>query len=98
MAKFCTTAGIAHGLEELIIEAQQEIILVSAYVQIHKLVMQRLHDAAARNVSIKLVYRIDARNPASELDKLTALPTLQAYGIKNLHAKCFMNEHSMLIN
>lgn len=98
MAKFCTTAGIAHGLEELIIEAQQEIILVSAYVQIHKLVMQRLRDAAARNVSIKLVYRVDARNTQKEVEKLSELPTLQVYSIENLHAKCFMNEHTMLIS
>lgn len=98
MAQFCTTAGIAHQLEDLIKQAQQEIILVSPYVQIHKLVMQRLRDAAARNIPIKLIYRVDSLNTQKEVEKLSELPTLQAYSIENLHAKCFMNERSMLIS
>jgi hypothetical protein len=97
MAQFNTTAGIAHTIETIIKTAKHEIILVSPYVQINRLVMQRLHDAAAKNIAIKFIYREDADNKKDELAKLTQLPTLQLYAVKNLHAKCFMNEHSLHI-
>lgn len=98
MAKFYTTSGLAAVIEHIIKEAQKEIILVSPYLQIHKLVMQRLIDASHKKVLVKVVYRKDSQNTKSEVEKLRAIETLQLYEIENLHAKCFLNEKRALIS
>lgn len=97
MAKFHTTGGIVHAIETLIKTANEKIILVSPYLQINKLLIPRLKDAAKRKVAITIVYRIDAKSTNAELDKLKEIEGLTIYGIENLHAKCFMNEKSMLL-
>lgn len=63
MADFLTTSGTSHHIENIIIEAKRELILVSPYLQLSKNFFERLKDASARGVNIKIVYGKDELKP-----------------------------------
>ena len=56
MAKFLTTQGTSYHLENLILKAEQILILISPFLQISKTLYERLKDASNRNVKIIIVY------------------------------------------
>lgn len=96
MAKFLTTKGTSHHLEDIIIGASKELFLVSPYLQISKTFLERLKDASQRGVNIKIVY---GKNNLKEdqLNNLQTLKNMQLYFSENLHAKCYFNESEMVI-
>lgn len=96
MAKFLTTKGTSHHLEDIIIGASKELFLVSPYLQISKTFLERLKDASQRGVNIKIVY---GKNNLKEdqLNNLQILKNMQLYFSENLHAKCYFNESEMVI-
>ncbi len=96
MAKFLTTKGTSHHLEDIIIGASKELFLVSPYLQISKTFLERLKDASRRGVNIKIVY---GKNNLKEdqLNNLQTLKNMQLYFSENLHAKCYFNESEMVI-
>lgn len=73
MAKFLTTKGTSHHLEDIIIGASKELFLVSPYLQISKTFLERLKDASQRGINIKIVY---GKNNLKE-DQLNNLQTLK---------------------
>ncbi len=96
MAEFLTTQGILHELENIIMNANSRIVLISPYVKLPQTLFERLKDKDNRNVKITLVYGKDELNPA-ERSKLEQLNNLSLYFRENLHAKCFFNEEHMVI-
>lgn len=96
MAKFLTTSGTSFHIENVIIEATQELVLVSPYLQISKTFFERLKDAASRNVQIKIIYGKDELKP-NERNTLSSLSSLELFYFENLHAKCYFNQSSMVI-
>ena len=96
MAKFLTTQGTAYELEEIIIHATKWLILISPYLNISENFLQRLQDADKRKVKIIIVYGKDVLK-LEEKRKLQELENLSLYYFKNLHAKCFLNEATMII-
>ncbi|HEX8431615.1 MAG TPA: phospholipase D family protein [Longimicrobium sp.] len=96
MAEFLTTAGVADKLEQIIRGAKERLVLVSPYLQLSRIWMQRLHDAEGRGVSITFVYgKQELKQEQIDLLAMLKKPTL--YYLENLHAKCYMNESSMVI-
>ncbi|MDB5283622.1 MAG: hypothetical protein JWO06_2697, partial [Bacteroidota bacterium] len=102
--KFLTTAGVAAQIEEIIKNAKEHIVLITPYLDVHTLWIQRLQDVSARKIPISLIYRKENNLKEwqqdklnGELDKLKAVETLSIYEIENLHAKCFMNEKAAII-
>lgn len=96
MAEFLTTSGISMHIEDIIIEAKQELILVSPYLQISRTLFQRLKDASDKGIKITIVYGKDQLNH-KEHASLSELNSIFLYFSDNLHAKCYYNEYKMVI-
>lgn len=96
MAKFLTTQGTSYHLENLILKAEQILILISPYLQISKTLYERLKDASNRNVKIIIVYgKKELKN--DEEAKIMVLRNVQLLFFENLHAKCFLNEQELIV-
>ena len=96
MADFLTTNGTSYRIETIIMEAQNELILVSPYLQLSKTFYERLKDASKRKVKIKIIYGKDELKP-NEKNSLAELENVELYYFENLHAKCYYNEADMVI-
>lgn len=96
MAKFLTTYGTSHQIENIIRNAKQKLVLVSPYLQLSKTFFERLQDANRQHVEIKIIYGKDDLKP-NERNSLAELSRLQLFYFENLHAKCYFNESEMVI-
>ena len=96
MAKFLTTRGVSHHLEELISSANSSIILVSPYLQFPPTIYERLQHAIKRGVSITFIYGKASLN-AKEFNLLQELNCKVCFK-PNLHAKCYSNEKVAIIS
>jgi len=96
MADFLTTSGISYNIENIILNAKQELFLVSPYLQISKTLYERLKDASANGVEITIVFGKDQLNK-DERKSLESIKNIKLLFFKNLHAKCYFNEESMVI-
>lgn len=96
MAEFLTTTGTSHHIENIIIDASNKLILVSPYLQLSKTLFERLKDASAKGVKIKIIYGKDDLKP-NERNSLAELKNVDLYYFQNLHAKCYFNESKMVI-
>ncbi len=96
MAKFLTTNGISNQIEQIIIGAEEKLVLVSPYLQISKTFFERLKDASKKNVEITIVYGKDELK-SNERKSLAELDNLELLFFENLHAKCYFNENEMVI-
>ncbi|WP_051199981.1 phospholipase D-like domain-containing protein [Flavobacterium subsaxonicum] len=96
MADFLTTNGTSHHIEDIIIDATSELVLVSPYLQLSKTFFERLKDASNRKVLIKIIYGKDDLRP-NEKALIGELKGVELYYFENLHAKCFYNENTMVI-
>lgn len=96
MAKFLTTVGNSYSIEQIIINSENFLTLVTPYLKLSKNLIERLKDANLRGVKITLIY---GKNDLQESEKsnLQKLTNLQVYFYKNLHAKCYFNEREMII-
>jgi phosphatidylserine/phosphatidylglycerophosphate/cardiolipin synthase-like enzyme len=96
MAEFLTTQGTAYHLENIVTNAAKWLVLISPFLNITENLLSRLQEAEKRKVKICIVYGKDDLNPAEKV-KLRKLESLTLRYYKNLHAKCYINEDSMII-
>lgn len=96
MADFITTKEISSKIEEIIKKSKKKLVLVSPYLQISNIFLERLKDASNRGVNIKIVYGKDNLNKL-EFKQLSSLNNLDLYFYEQLHAKCYFNESKMVI-
>jgi len=96
MAEFLTTTGTSYHIENIIIDAQKSLVLLSPYLQISKTFHERLNDASSRGVRIQIIYGKDELKP-NERNSLAYLKNVELYYLENLHAKCYFNETRMVI-
>jgi len=96
MAEFLTTKGISAHIEDIIRNAKNKLVLISPYIQLSKIFLERLQDTDRRNVKITLVFRKGALKP-DEGSQLSQLKNLSLYFCEDLHAKCYFNEERMLL-
>lgn len=96
MAKFLRTNGVSDAIDRIISEAKNEILIVSPYLKVHTQLLERMQQAARRNVRIILIYGKTELN--SDMDsKLGTIDCLERYYKDDLHAKCYMNENTAII-
>ena len=94
--KFLTTKGIAAGIEDIIQDAKQFIIIICPYVKVDKTYIDRLHEADRKGIAIQIVFgKKDMRD--FEKDKFRDFRRLEVKFLENLHAKCYMNESTAII-
>lgn len=96
MADFLTAKGAVSRLEQIISEANKRLVLISPYLDVSDLFLQRLQDAARRQVPISFVHRKESLKPEAH-ERLKGVPSLRLLFLKSLHAKCYFNEVSMVI-
>ena len=96
MTKFLTTSGIVHQLENIIINSCKKLVLVSPYIQISKIFLERLKEASDRGVKITIVYGKSDLN-SSERKSLEDIRNVELYFLENLHAKCYFNEDKLIV-
>ncbi|MGE5412259.1 MAG: phospholipase D family protein [Clostridiales bacterium] len=97
MAEFLTTKGTAFKLEEIIKGAISKLVLVSPFLQISHQFKERLTDASDRGVVIKLVYGKEKKLKEDQFTILSDIKNLELFYSPHLHAKCYLNETSMVI-
>ena len=96
MAKFLTTSGVSYQVELIIKESKKKLVLISPFVQISKVLLERLQNASDKGVQIHLIYGKDELKPV-EKKQLNSIENLRLYYYQNLHAKCYFNEKTMVV-
>ena len=94
MATFLTRKGIVHHLDRIIDEAAEELILISPYIKADD-ETKNLLKSKTRDTAIHVIYGKSELNPGEKsfLDSLGIKPTF----LKDLHAKCYLNEKEALL-
>lgn len=96
MAEFITTKGTAYHLEQIISGARARLTLISPYLKVSDVFLDRLQDAERRGVATTVIYGKEELQ-SGERDRLARLQSLQLLFLENLHAKCYFNEEDMVI-
>ena len=96
MASFLTARGTTSEIERIINTAQNNVVLMSPYIKVPDSLFQNLKSADQRGVRIQLVYG-KKRLEVSVEERLKELKNAERHFLENLHAKCYFNEHSMVI-
>jgi len=97
MAQFLTTTGNSFYIEKIILEAKESITLITPYLKLTNLIVERLQDADIQNIRITIIY---GKNELHAVQKniLENLKNAELYFCLNLHAKCYFNENLMIIS
>ncbi|WP_019520481.1 phospholipase D family protein [Faucicola boevrei] len=96
MAKFLNTSGTTYHLEELIKKASERLVLISPYLQFNERIKELLEDKNRLKIDIRIVYGKSELSP-QEINWLKDLTFVRTSFCKNLHAKCYLNEHECII-
>lgn len=96
MAKFLNTSGTTYHLEELIKKATDRLVLISPYLQFNERIKELLEDKNRLKIDIRIVYGKSELSP-KEINWLKELTFVRTSFCKNLHAKCYLNEHECII-
>lgn len=96
MAKFLTTTGISHELEELIKDAEEWLLLISPFLQVNQRIRDLLTHKDKSNVIVEVVYGKSELSP-EESDWLSSTPSIRTSYRTNLHAKCYLSEKKALL-
>lgn len=96
MAKFLNTSGTTYHLEELIKKATDRLVLISPYLQFNERIKELLEDKNRLKIDIRIVYGKSELSP-KEINWLKELAFVRTSFCKNLHAKCYLNEHECII-
>ncbi len=94
--KFLTTLEASAKVEKIIREAKNELTIITPFLKLSNLFLERFRDAENRGVRIKLIYgkrELDSK----EQNNLEQLNNLDLYFCESLHAKCYFNEEQMVI-
>lgn len=97
MARFLTTSKTMSKLEDIIREAREELVLISAFWKPRKNYLDRLKDAAEREVKISVVYG-KSELEQEVMNAFKEIPGIRIYYLDELHAKCYMNENELIIS
>ena len=96
MARFLTTRGATSEIENLINTAESGVVLISPFIKISASLFQNLRAADQRGVRTMIVYGKSKLETGVE-EQLRELKHVEVRFLENLHAKCYYNEHSMVI-
>lgn len=96
MARFSTRKAATAQLEEIIKNAEKELILISPYVKIDR---HTKEDLLARKdeIEIHLIYGKKKELDQKEREWLESMASIRLSFHKDLHAKCYLNESQALL-
>ncbi|NMO21732.1 hypothetical protein HPC49_45045 [Pyxidicoccus fallax] len=96
MAKFLDTTGVSYHLQKLINKANEKLILVSPYLKINERLKSALLDRDVFKIDIRIIYGKNELQP-SEAEWIRSVKSVRLSYCKNLHAKCYLNEHEAIV-
>jgi len=99
MVEFLETTGVTAALRNLILDTKLYLYLISPYVQLSDRSKELLREVdAVPGIKITFFCRKDSKISMDDLNFLQMkLKNVQVYEIKNLHAKCYLNENTAII-
>lgn len=96
MATFLTTLDTSSQIEKIIQQSQRRLTLITPYLKLNRILLDRLREADSRGIEIRLVYgKNDLRQ--EEVAKLRELRRMKLYFLEHLHAKCYSNERHIIL-
>jgi phosphatidylserine/phosphatidylglycerophosphate/cardiolipin synthase-like enzyme len=95
MAEFLDTTAISQKIETLLETARERVVLISPYLKLREKIRELLEDATLRNVAVAIVY--GKRKRCDEIERLKAIAGVKIAFCKNVHSKCYLNEHVGII-
>jgi hypothetical protein len=96
MAKFLNTSKATAEIEDIVSKAKKGVVLISPYIKLSAPFLERLQYTDKKNIKITVVCREEELSSEVKSD-LKQINNLELCFLKNLHAKCFYNEESMVI-
>ena len=96
MAEFLPTTGISYRLEQIIKDAEQRLIIISPFLRINDRIKGLLEDKDRMKIDIRVVYGKNELRP-EENNWLASKNSIRTSFLKDLHAKCYLNEHQALV-
>jgi phosphatidylserine/phosphatidylglycerophosphate/cardiolipin synthase-like enzyme len=102
MVEFLTTEGISSELSKIIASSKEKLYLVSPYLQIADKLQTMIQQAEKKfpKIDIKIVYRLNKDGELADKDMdflVNQLNNATIYALENLHAKCYLNEGTVII-
>jgi hypothetical protein len=97
MATFLTTLDTSSQIEKVIQQSQRRLTIITPYLKVNRIILDRLREADQRGIEIQLVYGKNELRQ-EELAKLRELRRLKLYFLEHLHAKCYANERHIIIS
>lgn len=96
MAKFLDTTGVSYHLEQLIKNTEDQLILISPYLQFHKRVKDNLEYLHLQKKDIRIVYR-ENKLQVEESNWLESQIGIRTSLCYTLHAKCYLNKREAIV-
>lgn len=96
MAKFLDTTGVSYHLEQLIKNTEDQLILISPYLQFHKRVKDNLEYLNLHKKDIRIVYR-ENKLQVEESNWLESQIGIRTSLCNTLHAKCYLNKKEAIV-
>lgn len=96
MAKFLDTTGVSYHLQQLIVQAQDTLILISPFLKINERLRQALDDKDRMKIDIRIIYGKNELQP-EQINWLRGLRFVRTSFCENLHAKCYLNEQEAIV-
>lgn len=97
MVQFLNTEGASYRLNQLIKNADHEIILISPFLKLNQKIKDLLENQdRKRTTNIKIIYGKSELQP-DENNWIKQLDSVRLAFCKDLHAKCYLNEKEAII-
>lgn len=96
MAKFLDTHNTASEINNVIRNAQGWLAIVSPYLSLSPILLERLQDAGSRNVQVTLIYgKGELKSEVTQA--LSTVKNMDVWFYENVHAKCYCNQDCAVI-
>ena len=97
MAEFQTTRAVTAGIDKIIREAEEKLVLISPYLRIDNTTRELLDDLNDKGiVTIHVIYGKNQLR-TDENKWLNSLNSIKISFREDLHAKCYLNEKEALV-
>lgn len=96
MATFQTNKETQASLENIISNAEKQLILVSPYIKLTSALFTRLKSCCERGVTIKIMFRTGELKD-EKVSSLATHKNVELRSADDLHAKCYFNEREMIV-
>ena len=97
MAEYLRTSSIYSTLDNLIRNTKKKLYLISPYLDLSDNIQKVLKSKNAENIEIVIIYGKERKLKVHVLSFLNSLNNLKLLFVENLHAKCYLNEDTMII-